>query len=138
MACPFFVPLEVIHDGSWLHPARLPLGAGWRGNCYASGHELPAAENHVRDFCNLGYAVACPHLPPHRDWDAIRFCVAHESRNQLSVSFVCELAHAPVEFGTLTYDLTANVWIDAKSDSRVMRLANSYLQTYRLRRMNAA
>jgi hypothetical protein len=138
LACPFFVPLEVVHDGSWPHPARLPLGAGWRGNCHASGDELPASEAHLRDFCNLGYAAACPYLPPHREWDAIRFCIAHESRNQVIVSFVCELAHAPVEFGTLTYDLSANVWVDAKRDARVVRLANSYLQTYRVRRVNAA
>lgn len=138
MACPYFVPLEIANDVAWPHPSRLPLGAGWRGNCHASGVELPAADDHVRDFCNLGYAAACPHLPEGRDWDAIRFCIAHESRNQLTISFVCELAHAPIEFGTLTFDLVADIWVDAKSDPRVMRLANSYLWTYRSRRVIAA
>lgn len=140
MACPFFVPIEIVNDGdgSWPHPSRLPLGAGWRGNCRATGQEIPAANDHVRDFCNLGYAAACPHLPSQRDWDAIRFCIAHESRNQLTVSFVCELAHAPITFGTLVFDLAENLWIESKNDPRVLTLANSYLQTYRSRRAIAA
>ena len=133
MACPFFVPREIVSDGSWPHPSRLPLGAGWRGNCSASGSELRASDDHVRDFCNLGYAAACPHLPHSRDWDAIRFSVAHVSREQLTLSFVCERAHAPIEYGKLTFDLAREVWLRAHHDSRVLRLATCYMQTYRAR-----
>ena len=133
MACPFFVPREIVNDGSWPHPSRLPLGAGWKGNCRASGQELAAADLHVRDFCNLGYATACPHLPWPRDWDAIRFSVAHLSREQVSIYFVCELAHAPIEYGKLAFDLVNEAWLNPHPDPRVLRLATCYLQAYRAR-----
>ncbi|MFY9905568.1 MAG: hypothetical protein WBD45_09745 [Terriglobales bacterium] len=133
LACPFFVPREILNDGSWPHPSRLPLGAGWTGNCAASGHELPASDVHIQEFCNLGYAAACPHLPQHRDWDAIRFSVAHSSQQQVAISFVCELAHAPMEHGKLIFDLVNEVWIIQHPDPRVLRLATSYLQSYRAR-----
>jgi hypothetical protein len=131
LACPFFVPLEILKDGSWPHPSRLPLGAGWTGNCRASGQEVAASEEHIRDFCNLGYAAACPHLPPRRDWDAVRFSVANANGYQLTFGYVCELAHAPVEHGKLTFDLASEVWIDVPRDPRVATLADAYLQSFR-------
>jgi hypothetical protein len=97
VACPYFVPLEIVNDGSWPHPSRLPLGAGWTGNCRASGQEIAASDTHIREFCNLGYATACPHLPPRRDWDAVRFSIVRAGREQVTIGFVCELAHAPIE-----------------------------------------
>ena len=138
MACPFFVPLEIVNDGSWPHPSRLPLGAGWAGNCRASGQELPASNEHVRDFCNLGYATSCPRLPQERDWDAIRFSVGHISREQVAIRFVCELNHAPVEHGSLIFDLSCENWINAHADARVNTLAACYLQTCRARQSAAA
>ena len=133
LACPFFVPRQILQDGSWPHPSRLPLGAGWTGNCRASGHELAASGTHVREFCNLGYATACPHLPRQRDWDAVRFSVAHVSHEQITISFICELAHAPVEHGKLTFDLTTELWLNSAPDPRVLTLAICYLQAYRAR-----
>lgn len=88
---------------------------------------------HIRDLCNLGYASGCPHLPASRDWDAVRFSVAGSSTEQITLSYVCELGHAPVEYGTLTYDLGGEVWRHAPKDSRVHRLATSYLYAYRAR-----
>jgi hypothetical protein len=200
LACPYFVPREIVYDLSWPHPARLPLGAGWTGTCCAASYEFTSgavtpnmadsniadssiadsnlAESSIadsptsgaasglsidsaiiRDCCNLGYATACPHLPVSRDWDAIRFTVASSAPNQITLCYVCELAHAPKAHGTLTYDLTSEVWqdtakasmpgaraIDAPAkaaasggaaatavDARVRRLAASYLQAYRVR-----
>lgn len=133
MACPFFVPRQILNDGSWPHPSRLPLGAGWTGACAASGTELPASDLQMQEFCNLGYATACPNLPRHRDWDAIRFSIAHTSRQQVTLSFVCELAHAPIEHGKLTFDSANEVWIIQHPDPRVLRLATSYLHAYRTR-----
>ncbi|MBZ5616003.1 MAG: hypothetical protein LAO23_18510 [Acidobacteriia bacterium] len=133
MACPFFVPLEIVNDGSWPHPSRLPLGAGWTGNCLASGQELTASDAHVREFCNLGYATECPHLPRHRDWDAVRLSVVRTSPEQVTICFVCELNHAPIEHGKLTFDLVNDAWLNMHPDPRVLRLATSYLQTYRTR-----
>ena len=132
MACPFFVPREILNDGSWPHPARLPLGAGWTGTCCAAGpeaeREVIVSAPYIRDFCNLGYATACPHLPSTRDWDAVRFSVVNYSPEQITLCYVCELAHAPVEQGTLTYDLGSDGWRHPPNDPRVYRLAVSYLR----------
>ncbi len=87
----------------------------------------------VREFCNLGYATACPHLPLGRDWDAIRFSVARVSEEQVTICFVCELDHAPIEHGELSFDLMSEVWLNAHTDPRVLTLANCYLQAYRAR-----
>jgi hypothetical protein len=127
------VPREILNDGSWPHPSRLPLGAGWTGACAASGQELPASDLHIQEFCNLGYATACPHLPQHRDYDAIRFAIARSSTQQVTLSFVCELGHAPIEHGELTFDLANEAWIIQHPDPRVLRLATSYIQAYRVR-----
>src|SRR6266849_2528219 len=112
LACPFFVPREIVNDGSWPHPSRLPLGAGWTGNCRASGQELAASDTHIREVGNLGYAAACPHLPPRRDWDAVRCSGARSSAEQVTICFVCEVAHAPIEHGRFTFDLAGEVWLD--------------------------
>ena len=143
MACPYFVPLEILNDGSWAHPARLPLGAGWSGSCCAPRKESATDELAdepfavdaacVRDFCNLGYASACPRIPRDRDWDAVRFSVAGSSPEQITLLYVCELNHAPVEHGTLSFEVAGEVWRDAPRDPRVRRLANSFLHAYRIR-----
>lgn len=133
MACPYFVPREILNDGSWPHPARLPLGAGWSGECCASGRVQEANKSHVRDFCNLGYAARCPHLPVERDWDAVRFCVVQAGGGQIVLSYVCERAHAPVEHGTLSFDLRDGRRVTQHADARVQRLAESYLHAYRNR-----
>jgi hypothetical protein len=133
LACPYFVPREIVNDGSWLHPSRLPLGGGWNGQCCASGQETTPSDSALRDLCNLGNASACPHLPRERDWDAIRFSVARTSVEQITLWYVCELAHAPVEHGKLTFDRIEERWVNPHADSRVQRLAVCYLETYRAR-----
>jgi hypothetical protein len=133
LACPYFVPREILNDGSWLHPDRLPLGAGWNGVCSGSGQEFSVDEKHIHDFCNLGYAKTCPHLPTSRDWDAVRFCVANRTTEEITLSYVCERDHAPVAHGTLTYDLGNEQWRNLHSDPRIDRLARSYLTAHRVR-----
>ena len=65
MACPYFVPREIVNDGSWLHPSRLPLGAGWSGRCCASEQETTPSDAVLHELCNLlpqprgGGRVAC-------------------------------------------------------------------------------
>jgi hypothetical protein len=133
LACPYFVPREIVNDGSWLHPSRLPLGAGWSGRCCASGQETTPSDSVLRELCNLGNATACPHLPRERAWDAIRFSVARTSPEQITLWYVYELAHAPVEHGKLSFDCVAGLWLSPHADARVLRLAACYLETYRLR-----
>ena len=133
MACPYFIPRAILNDGSWLHPSRLPLGAGWSGTCIASGEEQPTSDAHIRDFCNLGYATQCPHLPRERDWDAVRFSVTSSSPEQITLCYACELGHAPREHGSLIYDLPRDCWRNPHPDARINRLATSYLRAYRAR-----
>jgi len=95
------------------------------------------ADSHLREFCNLGYAAACPHLPVEREWDAVRFSVASTGREQVTFCYVCELGHAPVEQGKLAFDLKLETWVNLHSDSRVQRLAECYLETYRARLAHA-
>lgn len=77
MACPYFMPVARLENGSWPHPARLPLGAGWCGHCTAPGHEGEAPPQDVLEaFCNLGYASSCSWSPPERLWDSVRFAIS--------------------------------------------------------------
>ena len=143
MACPYFVPSEIVYDISWPHPARLPLGAGWKGSCCANAEPISVDKPTtldsalLRDNCNLGYATTCPHLPKFRDWDAIRFSVAATSSEQITLAYICEFAHAPRSHGTLTYNLASESWQDASADPRVRRLATSFLHAYRVRQSPA-
>jgi hypothetical protein len=137
LACPFFVPREILNDGSWPHPSRLPLGAGWRGDCCASGVAVSPQDSEIREFCNLGNATRCPHLPPQRDWDAVRFAVTRTSDEQITLTYSCEMGHAPKEHGTMTFDLNRETWTIAHADARVRRLANSYLESYLARQARA-
>jgi hypothetical protein len=95
------------------------------------------ADSQLREFCNLGYAAGCPHLPAGRDWDAVRFSVASVGCEQVTFGYVCELDHAPVEHGRLSFDLRRGTWINTHSDSRLQRLAGCYLETYRTRQTNS-
>ncbi len=137
MACPYFVPREIVNDGYWPHPKRLPLGAGWKGECCAAEQSRSPDDLQMREFCNLGCAALCPHLPPQRDWDAIRFAIARTNDNQIVLSYSCELAHAPKEHGTLTFDLHRETWTGFHADARIRRLAEAFLQTHRSRTATA-
>lgn len=98
---------------------------------------VPVDTTFLRDFCNLGYATACPHLPRSHDWDAVRFSIAGSSAEQITFFYVCEKDHAPIAHGIMTYDLAGEAWHDRHPDPRVRRLADSYLQAYRVRQCSA-
>jgi hypothetical protein len=133
LACPFFMPTRKYEDGAWTHPARLPLGSGWRGHCTAPGHEGEIPEDdRLRDHCNLGY-VSCPNSPPGRVWDSIRFAVVRECEQQLTLRYVCERNHRPAEHGCLEYDNGLGRWLSSHSDVRIQQMANCYVQSYRER-----
>ncbi len=138
MACPFFMPVEKLENGAWLHAARLPLGCGWTGHCTAPGHEnaVPSQEE-LRDFCNLGYAEGCERFPQERVWDSVRFgarTVPGDKKNftggHIQIRYVCERDHRPVEHGTLKFDAVAENWLLRHSDDRVQRMAECFMATY--------
>ena len=134
MACPFFVPTHRADDLALPHPARLPLGAAWRGTCASQGHESAVLNNQELESCNLGYAKSCPRLPKHRTCDAVRFAVAKESRESISLHFVLETDHLPAGNGLLEYDRRLRSWTAPHPEPRTQKLAESFLQSYLDRR----
>lgn len=125
-------------DGGWLHPSRLPLGAGWEGHCSAPGHQGTRPSDHeLHEFCNLGYAAKCSRLPPERECDAVRFSVARDQGSRLQLWFVCETGHRPATHGTLEYDVERSLWISSHADSRIQKMAECYLQAYMQRRIQS-
>ena len=159
MACPFFVPIERADDLALPHPARLPLGAAWRGSCAAPGHEQAIPDNEEFEGCNLGYAKSCPRLPKKRNCDAVRFGVVKESGSLISLQVVFESQYRPAGDEFLEYDsktggppirlprfagsLSAGPvagglgsdWSSAHSESSVQKQAECFLQTYLERRI---
>lgn len=138
------MPVERLENGSWPHPARLPLGCGWSGHCTAPGHEgqVPTSETLVNS-CNLGYASNCQWSPPQRTWDAVRFAVAPPGEDKkksdtdtdvappvLRLVYVCEHEHRPVVSGELRFDLSGASWLTSHDDPRVQKMAECFLESY--------
>jgi hypothetical protein len=138
VACPFFMPVERLENGSWMHAQRLPLGCGWSGRCTAPGHEdYVPSQGELQEYCNLGYAEGCGRLPRERAWDSVRFGVHSVSGNeknlngrQIQIRYVCERDHRPVEHGTLRFDAITTRWEQTHSDLRVQRMAECFLASY--------
>lgn len=144
MACPFFMPIEKLENGTWLHVSRLPLGCGWSGQCTAPGHEgeTPSQEE-LQENCNLGYAESCPRMPSERKWDSVRFAAKAGGGNGKSVAastieilYVCERRHLPAEHGTLSFDATRARWNERHHDGRVQRMAECFLGSWLEERRN--
>jgi hypothetical protein len=125
------MPTRRCEQGAWLHPARLPLGAGWFGVCTAHpAREIVPSDLQVQEFCNLGYASGCPHLPADRTGDAVRFCISQHVENHIVISYVCELKHAPTAHGALEYDAGSGLWLRTHLDPRIQKMAECYVETY--------
>lgn len=138
MACPFFSPTHRAYDLSFPHPARLPLGASWRGVCSAPNHEQTVPADFEFESCNLGYAKNCPRLPKARIADAVRFGVTKESPETVFVQFVFEIAHLPAGNGVLEYDRRLNTWPVAHPEPRIQRLAQVFLESYLQKSSNSS
>jgi hypothetical protein len=138
VACPFFMPVEKLENGNWLHASRLPLGCGWSGRCTAPGHEGEApTEDELREFCNLGYAEGCGRLPKDRKWDSVRFGARtltddqnKTSGRRIQIRYVCERVHRPAEHGMLEFDAAEARWNQCHADSRLQRMAECFLASY--------
>jgi hypothetical protein len=138
VACPFFMPVEKLENGTWLHASRLPLGCGWSGRCTAPGHEeeMPSDEE-LQQFCNLGYAEGCGRLPRDRKWDSIRFAARTLGGNaqngdgsRIQVRYVCERDHRPADHGMLEFDAAERSWGQRHHDHRLQRLAECFVESY--------
>jgi hypothetical protein len=124
------MPTERADDIAFQHPARLPLGSSWRGTCLAPGNQQTALTCIELESCNLGYAKSCPRLPTERACDAIRFAVATESRESISLQFVLEKAYLPISHGVLAYDRLSKSWSSSHADFSVQKKAECFLQSY--------
>ena len=146
MACPYFMPIARLENGSWPHPARLPLGGGWSGHCTAPGHEGEIPPQHILEaFCNLGYANSCSWSPLTCDCDAVRFAVSAPRDPAASLDpreappvparvlllhYVCERNHRPIEHGDLKFDLSHATWLVRHDDARIQKMAECFLDAY--------
>jgi hypothetical protein len=134
MACPYFMPTSR-HDAElWMHRQRLSLGDGFAGTCTAPGRNgCAASDAELKDLCNLGYASACGHLPAHRLADAVRFAVACDSADTLTLQWSSERDHLPVAHGQLEYDTATARFTTAHNDLCVQRMAECFIESYLLR-----
>jgi hypothetical protein len=137
MACPFFMPVEKLGNGTWLHAGRLPLGCGWSGQCMAPGHEGESPlQEELREFCNLGYAEGCGKLPRDRAWDSVRFAArmlgseGNGAAGCIQIRYVCERGHRPAEHGLLEFDAVEAKCVEPHRDSRVQRMAECFLESF--------
>ncbi|HET9306231.1 MAG TPA: hypothetical protein VFO46_09410 [Candidatus Sulfotelmatobacter sp.] len=147
MACPYFMPVSKLENGSWPHPSRLPLGCGWSGHCTAPGHEgITPPQQVLERFCNLGYVSSCGWSPAVGAWDAVRFAISaprgsigrdlrpmasSDAPNRiLCLMYVCERDHHPVTQGELKFDLTTTTWLLGHYDPRIQKMAECFLDSY--------
>ena len=113
----------------WIHPSRLPLGAGWEGDCTAHDTEpIPAGDQLAH--CNLGYAKDCPRLPKERKWDAVRFAVTSEHESRICLAYVCEKDHLPSAHGRLEYSVIQSRWLSSHPDLRIQKMAECFLESW--------
>jgi hypothetical protein len=133
VACPFFFPTERISIG-WAFPARLPLGAGFTGTCRARAEQITPSEVELREFCNIGYAGGCCHMPADRCSDGVRFAIARDEESRIVLHYVSERFHEPVEYGRLEYDCQSKNWLAAMRDPCLQRQAECYVAVYLERR----
>lgn len=121
----------------WPHPARMPLGACWRGECTAPGREGQPSDQDLKDGCNLGYA-RCGRLPATRAADAVRFAITGEQQGKLQVRWVLEIAHRPGEHGVLEFAGGERRWVTTHPDARIQRQAECFVDCALRRRAGVA
>ena len=109
MACPFFLPVGRLGSNGWNPAPRLPLGEAYGGSCQApagvaeaGGGPFEPPESVQRDLCNCGYArQRCSHFPVDGAADAVRFSVTGYQEGRVTLVYILEKDHAPVEHGPL-------------------------------------
>jgi hypothetical protein len=116
------------------------LGDPFGGACHAQPADIvEPSDAHQRELCNCGYArTRCDRFPGGEAADAVRFSVTDDTPTRLSVVYVVEKDHAPVEFGTLEY-LIADARLDGPVISDIlMQQTRAFLESYLRRRARTA
>ena len=130
MACPFFLADEPLSSSREARP--VPLGDFYQGQCSADPTAYRPNETELRAWCNFGYARgACPRFPAAASADAVRFAVAADRDEEITVHFCLERDHRPGRHGSLVYLRGSGVV--PPGDSGVNTLATAYVEAYRRR-----
>jgi hypothetical protein len=133
VACPYFYPEQRHEAELWMHRGRLPLGDGFQGKCMAPGcGERTPSDEELKDFCNLGYASGCGHIPQEREADAVHFAACDGKLVQ--VKFVTVREHAAARHGVLEFDAELRRWKGEDSDPTLQRMADVYVEGWLRRR----
>ena len=105
MACPFFLPVRRLGSEGWNPAPRLPLGDAYGGSCQAhAATPFEPAEEIQRDLCNCGYARRrCSHFPDNGAADAVRFSVLGDQDGRITLVYILEKDHSPMEHGLMDY-----------------------------------
>jgi len=103
VACPFFLPVRRLGSSGWNPEPRLPLGDAYGGSCHArASSPFEPPEEIQRDLCNCGYARGrCSRFPDNGAADAVRFSVTGDQDGRVTLVYILEKDHAPVEHGPL-------------------------------------
>jgi hypothetical protein len=103
VACPFFLPVRRLGSGGWNPEPRLPLGDAYGGSCHAlASAPFEPPEETQRVLCNCGYARRrCPHFPDNGPADAVRFSVIGHQDGRVTLVYILEKDHAPMEHGLM-------------------------------------
>jgi hypothetical protein len=122
------------------------LGDQFGGACHAHPADIvEPPETHQRELCNCGYArTRCDRFPGGSAADAVRFSVTDDTPTRLLVVYVLEKDHAPVEFGTLEYNVAdahleepRNI-VGPRISEVLARQARAFLESYLRRRALSA
>lgn len=107
MACPFFLPLRRLDSGGWNPAPRWPLGDAYGGSCHAAASgPFEPPEEIQRELCNCGYArQRCSHFPENGATDAVRFSVTGHQDGRITLVYILEKDHAPVQYGSMEHGL---------------------------------
>jgi hypothetical protein len=142
VACPFFLPVRRIGSGGWNPAPRLPLGDAYGGVCHAhASAPFEPREEIQRDLCNCGYARRrCSHFPDNGAADAVRFSVTGDQDGRITLVYILEKDHAPMEHGLMEHGLMDHDAIGAPDllASQARAFIESYLRQRNTGRSNAA
>ena len=131
MACPFFAPSRRLENTGWVIPPRYPLGDLFSGTCHASAVVNPT-EGSPRPIAATTVTPVgrCDRFPGGSTPDAVRFSVTHDAGPRVSLTYVVEKDHSPVELGTLEYDV-ADARLDGPVISDVLvQQARAFVESY--------
>src|SRR5579862_5854447 len=136
MACPFFLPVRMLDQSTWVRAPRLPLGDPYAGTCHVDPADVvELAESRQRELCNCGYARGrCDRFPNDSAADAVRFSITGEEPGTIWLVYIVEKDHVPAEHGALEYRIPSGQLNGPHTSELLSRQAVAFLESYLRRR----